>query len=241
MVLVKKSKCLLSPRYVDRWCCMYKNRLCRLLKRHFNKFAFLQRGSLMILLKNSKYLSSLNFCKRDLGFAVWCFCFHKRRLFNPRTYMQIHTRSIRGVDGPLPPEFLICCSISKRFYLQWIAFDLLDKMRYIIWVVALLGTCDVTNNNRHLGFYQESSGAEVLSSKRKLRKTLRGCGLPPPPQPTPSCPSEGKMIKMPFQLSNWHFSKWFWSNIKKLFRAYFSVKNTRHCRLMMLFSQKEGF
>ena len=103
MVLEKKSKCLLSPRYVVRWCCMYENRLCRLLKRHFNKFAFLQRGSLMILLKNSKYLSSLNFCKRDLGFAVWCCCFHKRRLFNPRTYMQIHTRSTRGVDGPLPP------------------------------------------------------------------------------------------------------------------------------------------
>ena len=103
-----------------------------------------------------------------------------------------------------PPELLICCSISKRFYLQWKALDLVNKMRYIILVVALLGTCDVSNNNRHLGFYQESSGAEVLSSKRKLRKTLRGVASPPPPNP---CPSEGKMIKMPFQLSNWHFSK----------------------------------
>ena len=28
-------------------------------------------------------------------------------------------------------------------------------MRYILWVVALLGACDVTNNSRHLGFYQE--------------------------------------------------------------------------------------
>ena len=28
-------------------------------------------------------------------------------------------------------------------------------MRYILWVVALLDTCDVTNNGRHLGFYQE--------------------------------------------------------------------------------------
>jgi len=52
-------------------------------------------------------------------------------------------------------EFLICCSISKRFCLQWKAFDLLNKMRYILWVVALLGACDVTNNGRHLGFYQE--------------------------------------------------------------------------------------
>ena len=58
-----------------------------------------------------------------------------------------------------PLEFLLCCSISKRFYLQWKAFDLLYKMRYILWVVALLGACDVTNNgrnlSRHLGFYQE--------------------------------------------------------------------------------------
>ena len=35
------------------------------------------------------------------------------------------------------------------------AFDLLNKMRYILCVVALLEACDVTNNGRHLGFYQE--------------------------------------------------------------------------------------
>ena len=28
-------------------------------------------------------------------------------------------------------------------------------MRYTLWVVALLDACDVTNNGRHLGFYQE--------------------------------------------------------------------------------------
>ena len=28
-------------------------------------------------------------------------------------------------------------------------------MRYILWVVALLGACDVTNNGRHLGLNQE--------------------------------------------------------------------------------------
>ena len=28
-------------------------------------------------------------------------------------------------------------------------------MRYILWVMALLEACDVTNNGRHLGFYQE--------------------------------------------------------------------------------------
>ena len=58
-----------------------------------------------------------------------------------------------------PQEFLLCCSISKRFYLHWKAFDLLYKMRYILWLVVLLGACDVTNNgrnlSRHLGSYQE--------------------------------------------------------------------------------------
>ena len=34
----------------------------------------------------------------------------------------------------------------------WKAFDLLNKMRYVLWVVALLEACGVTNNGRHLGF-----------------------------------------------------------------------------------------
>ena len=33
------------------------------------------------------------------------------------------------------------------------AFDLLNKMRYILRMVALLEACDVTINGRHLGFY----------------------------------------------------------------------------------------
>ena len=51
-----------------------------------------------------------------------------------------------------PLEFLICCSISRRFYLQCGAFDfsLQDEA-----LVALLGACDVTNIGCHLGFYQE--------------------------------------------------------------------------------------
>ena len=63
-----------------------------------------------------------------------------------------------------PLEFLICGSTPKRFYLQWKAFDLLYRMRYILWVVALLGAYDVTKNGRHLGrrlgFYQ---GLEIIS------------------------------------------------------------------------------
>ena len=38
----------------------------------------------------------------------------------------------------------------KRFHFYLKAFDLLNKMRYILWVVALLEACDVTNNGRHL-------------------------------------------------------------------------------------------
>ena len=46
---------------------------------------------------------------------------------------------------PLPGVFDI-------FFIK-ASFDLLNKMRYILWVMALLEACDVTNNGRHLGFY----------------------------------------------------------------------------------------
>ena len=59
-----------------------------------------------------------------------------------------------GFDGP-PVQFLMCCSISKRFCLQWKAVDLLNKMKHILWVVALLAVCDVTKHSRHLGFFEE--------------------------------------------------------------------------------------
>ena len=63
-------------------------------------------------------------------------------------------------DGPPPPAgFLICCSISKRFSLQWKSFDFLHKIWHILWKVALLEICDATKHGRHLrlhlGFYQE--------------------------------------------------------------------------------------
>ena len=61
--------------------------------------------------------------------------------------------------SPPSPEFLICCSISKRFGLRWQAFDLLSKTSYILWEVALIKACDATDNGRlvgrHLGLYQE--------------------------------------------------------------------------------------
>ena len=58
------------------------------------------------------------------------------------------------VDGTPPKRFnfLICCGISV---LQWKAFDLLDKMRYNLWALALRVGGDVTKHGRHLGFYQQ--------------------------------------------------------------------------------------
>ena len=82
---------------------------------------------------------------------------------NSRTYTQSRPPTVvqggGGVWWNPPLGFLISCNISKRFCLHWKAFDLLYKMRYILWVVALLEVCDVTKHGhrlgRHLGFYQE--------------------------------------------------------------------------------------
>lgn len=45
------------------------------------------------------------------------------------------------------------------FDLKWKAFDVLDKMRYTLWAVALLEACDATKHirrlSRLLGFYLE--------------------------------------------------------------------------------------
>ena len=44
-------------------------------------------------------------------------------------------------------------------------------MSYILWVVALLEVSDVTNNGRHLGFYQE------LEIRFKPRELVIFCAL----------------------------------------------------------------
>ena len=44
-------------------------------------------------------------------------------------------------------------------------------MRYILEVVVLLKACDVTNNDRHFGFYQE------LEIRLKPREMLSFCTL----------------------------------------------------------------
>ena len=87
-------------------------------------------------------------------------------LFSPRTY----------THGTPPSSFFTCCSTLKRFFLQWKAFDLLDKMRYILWVLSLLEACDVTKGGRHLGrqlgFYQELEiGLKMARNGNLLRLT----------------------------------------------------------------------
>ena len=80
----------------------------------------------------------------------------------PRTYTHTPTvvkygRGRAGVLEPLPRVFYILQYFEKN-YPQWKAFELLEKMKYILWVVALLETCSVTKHGshlgRHLGFYE---------------------------------------------------------------------------------------
>ena len=91
-------------------------------------------------------------------------CLFSLRVAAMHTQPNVHANSYphrctegRGGGGwwNSSPEFLIFCSISKRFWLHWKAFDLLYKMRYILCVVVLMEARNVTKNRRHLGFYQE--------------------------------------------------------------------------------------
>ena len=72
----------------------------------------------------------------------------------PRKYKQIHTPIVvqgkgKGLMGPL--GFLECYNILKDFTFTKKACDVLYKMRYILWVAALLGACDVIQDGRHIG------------------------------------------------------------------------------------------
>ena len=139
--------------------------------------AFAQKQGLVLScsgLRNSLTV----FTRVSAAVLIYFFVSPVRRLFNPRTYTQIHTITVvqGGGDGWNPsPGLLICCSISKRFCLSWKAFDLLNKTRCILWAVALLEACDITKNSRHsgshLGFYQE------LKIRLKQREMVRFCAL----------------------------------------------------------------
>ena len=69
-----------------------------------------------------------------------------------RKFKPLRCDKERGGGGWWKPslEFLICCSISKRYCLWWKAFALLNKMRNILWVVALLEAFDVSNNGQRI-------------------------------------------------------------------------------------------
>ena len=56
-----------------------------------------------------------------------------------------------GVVGQPPQSFWYVAVFRNDFAF----FDLLNKMRYILWVVAMLEACDVPKNGRHLRFDQE--------------------------------------------------------------------------------------
>ena len=113
-------------------------------------------------------VSSLWFFWADWGFLPhWGYLYltqiqNRNRLFFFFNLTLGHTPKVlahRGTRGggvdETPLEFLICCSISKRFCYKWKAFDLLQNTRYILWVVALLEVCEITKHGRHFVFYQE--------------------------------------------------------------------------------------
>ena len=82
-------------------------------------------------------------------------------IFYPRTYTQIHTPTVvkgRVSCNPPPPSFRYVAVFWNDFAFSGV-FHVLNEMRYILWMVALLEACDVTTNGRHLGrhlgFYQE--------------------------------------------------------------------------------------
>ena len=60
----------------------------------------------------------------------------------------------RKIVPPTVLDFYVS-AFRNDFFFRWKAFDLLNKMRYILWVVALLEDCDITKYGRHLGFYPE--------------------------------------------------------------------------------------
>ena len=77
-----------------------------------------------------------------------------RIALNPRTYMQSQTPTVvqgrgGGFDGP--PSLRFVTIFRKDF-----AFSRKPVMRYILWVAALLGACDIIQLcGCHLGFYRK--------------------------------------------------------------------------------------
>lgn len=56
---------------------------------------------------------------------------------------------------PLPRVLSLLQCFEKILSLVETGFDLLSKMKYILWLVALLEGCDVTKHGRHVGRHLE--------------------------------------------------------------------------------------
>ena len=129
---------------------------------------------------NQKTIWGYMYNCRDIFFPSQLgFEFFYTLVINPRTYTQSHTPTVvqggRGRWGNPSPQFLICCSISKRFFLQWKAFDLLCKGKYISWVVALLEVYDVTTHGRHLGRHLGLILSRIGNRLRSVRINCFSC------------------------------------------------------------------
>ena len=59
-----------------------------------------------------------------------------------------------GLTEPFPRVFDMLL-VFKTSLPSMESLDLLNKKRFILWVVELPKACDVTNNGRNLGSYQE--------------------------------------------------------------------------------------
>ena len=77
-----------------------------------------------------------------------------------------------GVDGASPLGFCCASTFWRDFAVGCLVesgFDVLYKMRYLLWVGVLLGACDVIQDGgeygRHLGFYQK---LERMKKRRKM-------------------------------------------------------------------------
>ena len=94
--------------------------------------------------------------------------FHRHEIISNLTLVRTHKIIIHtptkvqkggGLIEPLPAVFDMLQYFEMILPLVESLNDLLNKMRYILWVVALMEACDVTNNGchlgRYLGFYQE--------------------------------------------------------------------------------------
>ena len=80
-----------------------------------------------------------------------------------------HCGTMGGVGRTPPRSFWYVAVFWNEFTLS--GKPLLNKMRYISWVMALLEACEVTNNGCHLGFYQE------LEIRIKLQEMVIFCAL----------------------------------------------------------------